>query len=281
MIPSRRLRLLADWLIPVLIIVGIVSLVGALAFAQELTVTVDPPAQEPGGQVTLSGSGWQPGESITVSFGGSTIATATADDFGNWQATGTIPEGMPAGEHPMDFIGSGGSQAETMYEVLEAAPGEEPGEEEPAGEEPAGEEPATPTEREDGEIPLAEEDGGLPVWAWILIGVLVGILVAAGGWLIVSRRGGPEVARTFTDNTGQAWEYCEGSACKLTQQPVTDTEGRRILVKCDKKANMCQGAGCDCVLFLDTTPPTYLQPGGQWHVKKPGERYSCRCVKKV
>lgn len=269
------------------LVLGFVVATAPTAWAQ--TVEINPPSQEPGGSVTFFGSGWAPGETVTVQFGGSTIATATADDAGNWEASGTIPEGMPAGQHPMDFNGDQGSTFGADYEVTappEPDEPEEPQEPEETATEGEAEEPdegaggkkdKTPRAEPDGAA-TKEDDGGFPAWAWILIVAIIAIALV-GGWAVATRRGD---TGTFVDAGGRQWEYCEARACRVEQQTVTDTEGRRVIARCVALSGKCEGSGCGCVLFIErgNNPPRRADLNEEgWYVLKPGETPSCRCIK--
>ncbi|MFT4236033.1 MAG: choice-of-anchor G family protein, partial [Microbacterium sp.] len=65
----------------------------------DTTLTTDPTSVEPGDDVTLTGSGFEPGETVTIvpSDGGDPI-TVTADDDGNITATYTVPDDAEPGD---------------------------------------------------------------------------------------------------------------------------------------------------------------------------------------
>ena len=67
--------------------------------------------------MAISGHNFVPGESITVEYGGSTIASSVADASGSFSANGTIPSSMPEGGHPMDINGSAGSNVTLSFTV--------------------------------------------------------------------------------------------------------------------------------------------------------------------
>lgn len=50
------------------------------------------PSIEPGGQLTVQGTGCQPSADVRVSIGAATVGTATADDHGGFQAPITVPD---------------------------------------------------------------------------------------------------------------------------------------------------------------------------------------------
>ncbi len=105
-------------------LIAVTTLAGGLAtaWAQTPTIEVTPAAAQPGQQITISGFGFQDGETVTVDFGGATIASAVADGEGAFQGTGTIPADIPPGTHPIDVTGDRGSQFALIYEVVTSAP---------------------------------------------------------------------------------------------------------------------------------------------------------------
>ena len=97
-IAASRSRLLVVFLLTA----AMVMAMSGVALAQAAGVT---PGEGPvGSEVNIFGSGFEPGEYVTVEFGGWTIASGYADDTGEFSLWGTIPE-IPLGEHPMDING--------------------------------------------------------------------------------------------------------------------------------------------------------------------------------
>jgi hypothetical protein len=103
-----------------ILISGIVTLIalgmGGNAIAgSHMTVTANPPSAPVGSTVTLSGSGWLPGEVIEIFFGGD-LQYVTADGSGDFSVPWTVP-GIPVDSHPLDFTGDMGSMFSTSFEV--------------------------------------------------------------------------------------------------------------------------------------------------------------------
>lgn len=91
----------------------------ALAYAP--LASANPPSAPVNTTVTLSGSGWLPGEVIEIFFGGDLqfVATNASGDFSTpW----TVPDFMPVGSHPLEFTGSLGSSFTTSFEVINPPP---------------------------------------------------------------------------------------------------------------------------------------------------------------
>jgi|GEM_PF-3356695 len=72
-------------------------------------VQVNPNPVTVGGQVTITGFGFTPAETVYIGFGGETLAVVDADGEGFFATTGTVSTLMPPGTHPMDVEGSMGS----------------------------------------------------------------------------------------------------------------------------------------------------------------------------
>lgn len=99
---------------------GIVSPFAGLA--QSAAVVVEPASAMPGQIVMFTITGFQPGEEVEIAFGGETLASGFVDDFGALELTGSIPAGIPSGEHPMEANGSFGTLFELEYSVLASVP---------------------------------------------------------------------------------------------------------------------------------------------------------------
>jgi len=70
----KNLRLLASLFVPILF-----SLTSSFAFAQA-TLTSDKPDYQPGDTLRLSGSGWQPGETVSFHFVETPVVCVTPHD---------------------------------------------------------------------------------------------------------------------------------------------------------------------------------------------------------
>ncbi|MFD7729455.1 hypothetical protein ACFV6F_03580 [Kitasatospora phosalacinea] len=73
----------------------------------------------PGGSVTVSGGGYQPGATVvlTVEPGGATLGKATADGSGNFTATFTVPAGTSPGTYTVRATGPdarGGTRVDSL-----------------------------------------------------------------------------------------------------------------------------------------------------------------------
>jgi hypothetical protein len=103
-----------------ILILGIVTVIalgmGGNAIAgSHTTVTANPSSAPAGSTVTLSGSGWLPGEVIEIFFGGD-LQFVTADGSGDFSISWTVP-GIPVESHPLDFTGDMGSMFNMSFEV--------------------------------------------------------------------------------------------------------------------------------------------------------------------
>lgn len=81
-------------------------------------VGMAPGAAEAGQYVVFSGHDFYAGEHVSIDFGGSIIATATADAVGAFSASGMIAANMPVGSHPLDANGDKGSSWDGTLTVL-------------------------------------------------------------------------------------------------------------------------------------------------------------------
>lgn len=95
-------------------------------------------------------------------------------------------------------------------------------------------------------------------------------------------------AGTFTDDQGNAWNYCSGR-CFLDKRTITNTDGRRVDVRSRSRSG--DECTCDCVLFDMSTPGTTTLveedqtyddegelEGSEWVTINASADYSCRCV---
>jgi hypothetical protein len=107
---------------------GLVGKGRALSDSASATFTIKPggatlsfnPAQAaPGAQVTVTGAGFQPGESATLTFNGPTVGTATADTNGDVTWTFTIPATLAAGQYGATATGeTSGVTVNTTYTLI-------------------------------------------------------------------------------------------------------------------------------------------------------------------
>ena len=139
--------------------------------------------QEP---VTISGSGWDPGQPVQITFDGVQIATATPNGDGDFSVTITPPEAT-AGPHTLQGT-QGENQATAAVTCFEPAPGPvgppgpagPPGPPGPPG--PAGEPGADAVPAAGGEIAFT----GANITVGLLI--LIGLIAAGAITLFLGRR---------------------------------------------------------------------------------------------
>jgi hypothetical protein len=82
------------------------------------TLTYDPPQSVPGTSVTASGTGFQPGETVVLTFNGPQVGSATADTAGNVTIVFTMPN-LPAGQYGSTITGTtSGVQVNVTYTIL-------------------------------------------------------------------------------------------------------------------------------------------------------------------
>lgn len=99
-----------------------ISVTGTINYTSVPTVSTSPSSAAPGDSFGVSGSGFTPGDTVTIEFGGSTIGTATVDANGNFSTTATVPKDMPQGEHPLDVNGMTGVSKDLNYTVTAPRP---------------------------------------------------------------------------------------------------------------------------------------------------------------
>jgi hypothetical protein len=288
-------RLLAVFLL----LAAFVMTMAGVALAQAAGVTPD--AGPVGSEVTIFGSGFGPGEMVTVEFGGWTITSGFADDNGEFTLVGTIPE-MPLGEHPMDVNGEF-NFVELSFEVTAPPPTTtaptsttvaEGGAESDTtvaqttvSQTTVSQTTVSETTIADTTVPVTVEDdtnvstatSGFPWWLLVLVLVAVALLGGGFAWAAL-RRGGVAKGGSFTDDQGNEWIYCEARACRIEKKSVTDTDGRRVLIRAVPRKGAC--AGCKCVLFENVAgPPKLLDEDGGWVTMRGGAEYSARCVRRA
>jgi hypothetical protein len=85
------------------------------------SLTFSVPQAAPGASLTVSGSGFQPGETVQLSFNGAAVGSATVDTKGAVSVTFVVPSLAP-GEYGVDAKGqSSGTTASASYTVLASA----------------------------------------------------------------------------------------------------------------------------------------------------------------
>lgn len=282
----------------------------SVGFAQAVGVT--PGSAPPGTEITVFGDGFDPGEEITVSFGGIDVVTF-ADDNGSFTVSLTIDELMPPGMHPLEISGDQGNFFDFEYEVEEPPPpttttqpatttttaGSATTEAAtttaaPTTSEAATTTAATTTTISDTSVPPTIVDdtrvstssgGGVPWWLF-LVGILVAVALGAGVMMAVNNANAARTG-TFTDSSGNEWRYCAARACRVKLTTVTRTPsegGRQVLVTAEPRGSGCSGGNCKCVLFQNPAQggrPILLDEDGGSVRRVGGVEYSARCVEKV
>ncbi len=125
---------------------------------------------------------------------------------------------------------------------------------------------------------VSDDGGGFPWWILLVIGIVLAL--GGGVWLVASRTSEVAKGGTFTDDQGNEWIYCEAHGCRVKQQSITDTEGRRVVVRAEPRGGGC--ADCKCVLFENVNgTPKLLDEDGGWVTKRARAEYSARCVKRA
>jgi hypothetical protein len=66
----------------------------------------------------VEGDGFQPGETVSISYGGPVVAIAQADSFGFWSAQFHVDPTIPVGSHPLDANGDRGTSVTTSLEIV-------------------------------------------------------------------------------------------------------------------------------------------------------------------
>jgi hypothetical protein len=85
-------------------------------------LTFNPTQAAPGAQLTINGTGFRAGESVSVSFNGPTVGTATADTNGNVTWTFTVPSNLGAGQYGVTASGAtSGVVANATYTLVAGA----------------------------------------------------------------------------------------------------------------------------------------------------------------
>ncbi len=117
-IASATKNTLAIVLAVLAITTSVFTLGAGTASAQTMpTVSFNPTEAPAGSAIGVDGSGFQPFEVVEINYGGTTIGIGAADPNGSFSTTSTIDPSMPAGAHPMDFVGDLGSSHGVHYTV--------------------------------------------------------------------------------------------------------------------------------------------------------------------
>ncbi len=109
----------------VVIAVAALSIVGLAFHADAQTAVCSRTTVAPGGHIGASGDGAAAGTTVELLFNGSVIGAGTADGFGNFALSGTIPDGATAGLYPVQVrntLGFGTIGACTVSVEEPAAP---------------------------------------------------------------------------------------------------------------------------------------------------------------
>lgn len=224
--------------------------------AQAQTVTLDPTSGPGGTTVTVEGFGFQPNEVVEVSFAGQSLGVTEADPEGFARITGTIPDGVPAGSHPLDVTGSMGSSSQFSFEVTEVAVAE------PSPSEDSGQNEGSPqdggTATDDGATideggtaggdTLVDDDSGSSTALGLFIGILV---VLFAGLMFMPAGRGPIPTLLLFGLFGSIWDWIFGKKpsgpVQIGPCPhnhwVRTAAGSRISIKAVERS----GDGSNCV----------------------------------
>ena len=86
------------------------------------TLTFNPTQAAPGASVTVTGAGFQPGESVQVAFNGPVVATETADTNGQVTFAITVPTTLSAGQYGVTATGDSSKVVVNTTYTLIAGP---------------------------------------------------------------------------------------------------------------------------------------------------------------
>jgi hypothetical protein len=115
-----RLAIIAALALTVVLAVGARRVDALQQGVSTITPLNDP--VDAGDWVDVVGDGFEPGEFVSLDFGGWTIANTVAAADGTFFASGMVDSTMPAGAHPLDANGDMGSWATTSLTVTAPAP---------------------------------------------------------------------------------------------------------------------------------------------------------------
>ena len=121
---STSLRILVRIIVTVIAfaLASPILAIGPAAGQAAPTVIVNPDPAMAGEVVTISGSGFQPGEFVWIDFAGPTLATAIADGAGSFVTSGAVDPFVPAGTHPLDAMGDLGSWVTIDLTIVDPTP---------------------------------------------------------------------------------------------------------------------------------------------------------------
>ena len=82
----------------------------------------DPPQAAPGASITVTGTNFKPGETVTLSFNGPTVGTQTADTTGKVTFTFTVPASLSPGQYGVTATGqTSGFVVNSTYTLVAGA----------------------------------------------------------------------------------------------------------------------------------------------------------------
>src|SRR5919202_3119096 len=85
-------------------------------------LTFDPAQAAPGASITVTGTGFKPGETVTLSFNGPTVGTETADTNGKVTFTFTVPATLAPGQYGVTATGqTSGFVVNSTYTLVAGA----------------------------------------------------------------------------------------------------------------------------------------------------------------
>jgi 5'-nucleotidase len=84
-----------------------------LALDTPATAAVSQPRPFRGDRVTITGTGFEPGEQVAITIGGRRVGSATADQQGDVTASPRVPVLLAAGDQPVVLTGASGATATT------------------------------------------------------------------------------------------------------------------------------------------------------------------------
>ncbi len=139
-------------------------------------IVVNPEMPEPGQSVTIDADGFQPGEKLTITFGGEDLASGIAGQDGSFSMTTGLPD-LPVPSSGMDGLrveGDRGSMATTDFSVpANPSAGGPP-------ESVGGGQSATVSETPEQEPVVADS---IPSWIYIAIGAIAAWLAILTLWV--------------------------------------------------------------------------------------------------
>lgn len=88
------------------VLMGFMVTSAAAQYGGTGTATLSSTSGTAGGSVTVSGSGFQPGETVRIYFDDTYLGSTTADSAGNFSKTVTIPSSADEGTHTIKAVGA-------------------------------------------------------------------------------------------------------------------------------------------------------------------------------